>query len=125
MNIKYTFIAIIFLSCITINAQKNDKTVSIKPISIYTVSSFSNDENSFFAINKKLKLSNFNFVIVDGLDLDLNRFSLNSKNLGKKPSTFIYDDFKRYQDRNLLKGFLLKNDPTRWNLQCLQPNIQL
>lgn len=125
MNIKYTFIAIIFLSCITINAQKNDKTVSIKPISIYTIPSFSNDENSFFAINKKLKLSNFNFVIVDGLDLDLNRFSLNSKNLGKKPSTFIYDDFKRYQDRNLLKGFLLKNDPTRWNLQCLQPNIQL
>jgi hypothetical protein len=125
MNFKHVFIAIIFLSCITINAQKKDKIASIKPVSIYTIPSFSNGENNFSAINKKLKLGNLHFVIVDGLDLDLNRFSINTKDFGKKPSSFIYDDYKRYQDRNLLKGFLLKNDPTRWNLQCLQPNIQL
>ncbi len=125
MNFKHVFLAIIFLSCITTNAQKKDKIASIKPVSIYTVPSFSNGENNFSAINKKLKLSNLHFVIVDELDLDLNRFSINAKDFGKKPSAFIYDDYKRYQDRNLLKGFLLKNDPTRWNLQCPQPNIQL
>jgi hypothetical protein len=55
-------------------------------------------------------------VIVDQIDLDTNTFSMNTKNLGRKPSEFIYDDYKRYQDNNLLKGFLLKNDPTRWDL---------
>lgn len=56
--------------------------------------------------------------------LDLNQFSIDFKDVGKTPSAFIYDDYKRYQDRNLLKGFLLKNDPTSWNLQRPQPNLE-
>jgi hypothetical protein len=123
MKTKYHFIAILFLFSVSINAQKEDKTTSKKPTSIYTFSGFSNDKNDFSAINKKLKLSNLNFVIVNAIDLDLNQFSIDFKNIGKKPSTFIYDDYKRYQDRNLLKGFLLKNDPTRWNLQSPQPSL--
>ena len=106
-------------------AQKTLHNLSKKSKSVYTFSLFSNDENSFSAINKKLKLSGFNFVFVDGLELELNRFTINTENFGRHPSKFIYDDYKRYQDRNLLKYFLLKNDLTRWNLQCPQQNMQL
>lgn len=125
MKFKYFLSALVFLFSIAINAQEQDKDSSKKPTSIYTLSAITINENGFSAINEKLKLSNFKFVYVDGVDLDINRFSINSKYFGKKPSGFIYDDFKRYQDKNLLKGFLLKNDPTRWNLQCPQPNVNL
>jgi hypothetical protein len=125
MKTTYLFLATLFIFSVSLNAQKNAKTLSKAPVSIYTFSNFSTGKNGFSAINKKLKLSNFNFVFVDGIDLDLNRFSINAKNINIQPSEFIYDDYQRYLDRNLLKGFLLKNDPTRWNLQCPQPNLQL
>lgn len=124
MRTIYFFIAFIFLFSISINAQKSDKNLLKKPASIYTFSAFSNDKNSFSAINKKLKLANFSFLFVNAINLDLNQFSIDFKDIGKKPSAFIYDDYQRYQDRNLLKGFLLKNDPTRWNLQNQQHNLQ-
>ena len=124
MKTKLYFLAFLFLISLTINAQKTDKKTPKKPASIYTFSAFSNDKNSFSAINKKLNLDNLNFVYVDRFDIDSNPFSVEYKDLGKTPTAFIYDDYKRYQDRNLLKGFLLKNDPTRWNLQCQQQNIQ-
>ncbi|PQB08339.1 hypothetical protein BST83_15305 [Polaribacter filamentus] len=124
MKTNYLFLALIFLFSISINGQNSDKNLSKKPASIYTFSNFLNSKNSFSAINKKLKLVNLSFVIVDGIDIDLNRFSVDFNDLGKTPTAFIYDDYKRYQDKNLLKGFLLKNDPTRWNLQCAPANLQ-
>lgn len=126
MKTKLYFLAFLFLISLTINAQETDKKTPKKPASIYTFSAFSNDKNSFSAINKKLNLDNLNFVYVNGFDIDIdsNPFSVEYKDLGKTPTAFIYDDYKRYQDRNLLKGFLLKNDPTRWNLQYQQQNIQ-
>jgi hypothetical protein len=124
MKTKYSFLVLIFLFSISINGQNIDENLSKKPVSIYTFSNFLTSENSFSAINKKLKLVNLSFVMVDGIDLDLNRFSVDFKDLGKTPTAFIYDDYQRYQDRNLLKGFLLKNDPTRWNLQCAPANLQ-
>tara|TARA_R110001592_G_scaffold20317_9_gene82663 strand:- start:3081 stop:3458 length:378 start_codon:yes stop_codon:yes gene_type:complete len=124
MKTNYLFLVLIFLFSISINGQNIDEHLSKKPVSIYTFSNFLTSENSFSAINKKLKLVNLSFVMVDGIDLDLNRFSVDFNDVGKTPTAFIYDDYKRYQDRNLLKGFLLKNDPTRWNLQCAPPNLQ-
>jgi hypothetical protein len=124
MKTKHFALAFIFLFSISINSQQITKSPSKKPVSIYTFSNFLNDENSFSAINKKLKLANLNFVFVDEIAMDLNQFSFDFIDLGKTPTAFIYDDYKRYQDQNLLKGFLLKNDPTRWNLQCLPPNLQ-
>jgi hypothetical protein len=124
MKTTYYFSALILLLSITINAQEVDENQAKKPASIYTFSAFSNDENSFSAIQKKLKLYNFSFVFMNAIALDLNQFSIDFKDVGKTPSAFIYDDYKRYQDRNLLKGFLLKNDPTRWNLQRPQPNLE-
>ncbi len=124
MKTNYLFLVLIFLFSISINGQNIDENLLKKPLSIYTFSNFLISENSFSAINKKLKLVNLSFVMVDGIDLDLNRFSVDFKDLGKTPTAFIYDDYQRYQDRNLLKGFLLKNDPTRWNLQCAPANLQ-
>ena len=121
MKTKHLFLVIIFLFSISLQAQKATKTSSKKPVSIYTFSNFSNDKNSFSAINKKLNLNDFNFVFIDIVDLDLNQFSIDANNLYKTPSDFINDDFERYQNSNLLKGFLLKNDPTRWNFHCPNP----
>ncbi|UAM97560.1 hypothetical protein K8354_14800 [Polaribacter litorisediminis] len=121
MKTKGSFLVIISLFSIAVNAQKKNINLSNKPASIYTFSKAISDKNGFSAINKKLQLTNFNFVYVDLLDLDLNRMSIDSNNLRNTPSAYIFDDYKRYQDRNLLKGFLLENDPTRWNLQCQNP----
>ena len=123
MKTKHFFIAIIFLFSFSINGQEVAVNSSKKPASIYTFSAFSKDENNFSAINKKLKLDHFSFGFVDIIDLNLNQFSLDSKDIGKSSTTFMYD-YKRHQDRNLLKDFLFKNDPTRWNLQCQQQNLQ-
>ena len=125
MKITNLIFTVFTLLSTTLIAQKTTKTITKTPVSIYTISNVSIDKNGFYEINKRLKLSNFDFVIVNAIDLDLNQFSINTKHLTTKPSEFIYDDYKRYQDQNLLKGFLLKNDPTRWNLQCRQPNLHL
>jgi hypothetical protein len=123
MKNKHFFLALIFIFSYTINGQNKPTKDSKKPTSIYTFSSFSKDKNSFSIINKKLKLKNFQFVYVDLIDLDTNTFSFNFNDISKNPSAYIYDDYLKYRDENLLKGFIEKNDPTRWNLQCPQPNL--
>jgi len=118
-NILFTLFLLINLSFFAQNA--NSSTLK-KPASIYTVSNtILNPNNSFSTLNKKLNLKNFNFVYVDLIDLDLNQFSFEFKDLGRNPTAFIYDDYIAYRDENLLKGFLLEHDPTRWNLQCPNP----
>ena len=121
---KINFLFVLFLSyTFSLSAQENKKESKNLPLSIYTFVSAKN-LNSFSVINKKLNLSNFDFVYVNSLDLDYNLFSLDFRNMGKVPSEFIYDDYKRYQNNNLLKGFLRKNDPTRRNFQCFQGSFQ-
>ena len=121
MKLKNILFTVFLLINLSFFAQKKTTSTSKKPASIYTISNLLNSKNSFSAINKKLNLNNFNFVFVDIVDLDLNQFSIEVNNLYKTPSDFIKDDFKRYQNNNLLKGFLLKNDPTRWNFHCPKP----
>ena len=65
MKTKHFALAFIFIFSISINSQEITKIPSEKPLSIYTFSNFMNDENSFSAINKKLKLANLDFVFVD------------------------------------------------------------
>ena len=121
---KTNFLFVLFFSCIfSLSAQENKKNSKNLPVSIYTFIPAKN-LNSFSIINKKLNLSNFDFVYANSLDIDYNLFSLDFRNMGKTPSEFIYDDYKRYQNNNLLKGFLRKNDPTRRNFQCFQNSFQ-
>jgi hypothetical protein len=121
MKLKNIFFTVFLLINLSFFAQKTTTSTFKKPVSIYTLSNLLNANNSFSSINKKLKLNNFDFVYVSQKDLDLNLFSFQFKDIGKNPSAFIYDDYTAYRDENLLKGFLLDNDPTRWNLWCPSP----
>ncbi|MEE9408343.1 MAG: hypothetical protein V3V28_09735 [Polaribacter sp.] len=113
-KIKLTLGLLLFCS-ISLNAQKSNTISTNLPVSIYTYNQLSNTSYSFSKIFKNLKLTDYSFVFVDQLDLYTNTFSINFNDIDKQPSIFIYDDYKRYQNNNLLKGFLVKNDPTRWD----------
>jgi hypothetical protein len=121
MKLKNIFFTVFLFINLSFFAQHTTTSTSKKPVSIYTLSNLLNANKSFSSINKKLKLNNFDFVYVNQKDLDLNLFSFQFKDIGKNPSAFIYDDYIAYRDENLLKGFLLENDPTRWNLWCPSP----
>ena len=113
----YLFI-LISMFTLGISAQT---TPAKMPQSIYAISHMLTDQNQYSDINKRLKLTGYQFVYVDLLDLDLNQFSIDNRSLGNKPTKWINDDYLKYRDENLLKGFRLKYDPTRWNLQCGNP----
>ncbi|MGG6229350.1 hypothetical protein [Tenacibaculum sp. SDUM215027] len=116
-NIITTVFLIAFVFSTT--AQEVDKK-EIAPKSIYT---FSNTSSTFYdssTVNKNLDLAGLSFFIVSQQDIDNNSFSIPFNKLSKKPTTLIYDDYTDYQNNNLLKGFLKKNDPTRWNPKQMQ-----
>lgn len=121
MKTKYIVLTLIFLFKLSINAQKIHKSSINKPASIYTFSIFDNNQNSFSAINKKLKLNNFSFNFINVFDADFNQLSIETNNVYATSSIFVEDDFNRFQNENLLNGFLIKNDPTRWRFHCPNP----
>lgn len=111
----------IFLSLFgTLSASAQSKA-QVKPKSIYTFSATNTLSFDKVTLNKRLNLTGHKFVYIDLLDLDTNILSLNARNIGRKPTKWIHDDYFKYRDENLLKGFRLKYDPTRWNLQCPNP----
>ncbi len=118
------FLPVMLLISVSFFAQKRAIIKQKAPVSIYTFNSLEKDVNSISSLNKRLNLTSFNFVIVDADDIDNNIASMSFKDIGTKPSEYIYDDYKRYQNNNFLKGFLTKNDPTRWNLHCIENRIQ-
>jgi len=121
MKTKYIVLTLIFLFSLSINAQKTHKSSISKPASIYTFSIFDNNQNSFSAINKKLKLNNFSFNFINVFDADFNQLSIETNNVYATSSIFVEDDLNRFQNENLLNGFLIKNDPTRWRFHCPNP----
>ena len=121
MNTKYIFLAFTLLFSYTFQAQKITKINSKKVTSIYTFSNFSNNINNTSFFNKKLKTTTKDSLFTNIAFTNINKFSFNSRKINKVPSEFLYD-FKRKQDKNLWKDFLLKNDPTLWPLHCPLPN---
>lgn len=115
-----TFV-LIFIWILPFHGQSK-KVNQFKPLSIYTLSSKVLDmSNSYSSLNEKLKLSDYQFVIVNQLDIELNQISINSRNLGRTPTQWIHDDYFKYRDEHLLKGFTRKYDATRWNSWCPNP----
>lgn len=112
MKYSFSLICCIFLSSFLVNAQENTPKKSL-PTSIYFFN-LQKDINGFTSLNNRLKLTEISFVLTNREDIDNGRFSVNFSDIGKKPSTFIYDDYKNYQKNNLLKGFFRKHDLTRW-----------
>ncbi|MFD2530241.1 hypothetical protein [Polaribacter marinaquae] len=124
MKAKLFFLTIFMLISNLIFSQDKDIKVTKAPTSIYTINSFSNNPNSFYKLNSKLNLNSFDFVTLNVEDIENNIMAINFLNIDKKPSEFIYDDYNNYQNNYYLKGFRYKNDPTRWNLQCIENRIQ-
>lgn len=124
MKIHPLILVISLFFSVGFHSQNVKPKTTTKPVSIYTFTNLSTSINDFYALNKKLQLSNFHFVYVDQIDLDLNRFSFQFNDIGKPVSKLIYYDYQRYQNENLLKGFKKKTDPSYWNLHLPHPNLQ-
>ena len=118
MKVRLFIFLLSFAFHYSVSAQKS---TAIKPQSIYAISHILTGNSTYSNLNQQLKLTDYQFVFVDQLDLDINQFSIEMRNFGRKPTQWIHDDYLKYRDENLLKGFRLKYDPTRWNLQCGNP----
>lgn len=94
------------------NIQKSSKKLSN---SIYTFNYFSQNPFNNFWTQNKVQFPTYDFVHVNFNDLNNNVFSINLKDVLKKPSRFIYDDYVKYDRNYFLKDFFRKHDPTRWN----------
>ena len=116
------FIIVIFFSSVSFFAQQKKTDTKEFPVSIYTLNTFSENKNGFSAVNKRLKLSNFDFVYVRDINFGYKLFSRNSFK-ERTSSEFIYDNYMRFQDTKLFLDFLRKNDPTRRPWQCYQQNF--
>ncbi|AZJ34808.1 hypothetical protein [Tenacibaculum singaporense] len=114
--ITTVFLIAVVFSTTAQEIDKKEKT----PKSIYTFSNVSTNFYDSSTINKNLNLNELSFFIVSQQDIDNNSFSIPFNKLSKKPTSLIYDDYTDYQNNNLLKGFLKKNDPTRWNPQQMR-----
>ena len=97
------------------------------PVSIYTTSfqPTADKTPSYTSINKDLNLKKqYKFSTISFEEIDDNQFVISTENISTKATKFIYDDYKSYRDENLLKGFLQKHDPTRWDpINFKQPNL--
>ena len=115
---KYYFLLITLFVGSFCFSQTNSTNKKLLPVSIYTSSlnaTNSYNSNSFTSIAKRLNFNKYyKFITVSFDDIDNGRFLISDDNLTTKPTIFIYDDYKKYRDENLLKGFLKKHDLTRW-----------
>ncbi|MDN3618461.1 MULTISPECIES: hypothetical protein [Polaribacter] len=124
---KYNFLLLtLFVGSFCFSQQQTTNNNFI-PVSIYT-SSFqltADDTPSYSSINKDLNFKKqYKFSTVSFEEIDDNQFLISTENLTTKATKFIYDDYKSYRDENLLKGFLQKHDPTRWDpINFKQPNL--
>lgn len=122
---KRTILYILFVSYVgSFHAQQQASVEKKAPKSIYTFSSYTEDRNSFSSLNKRLGLGSFEMQWTYRLDSDLNPMPVEFKNMSKKPIIFQLDDYQRYQNNKFIREISYKNDPTRWNLHCIQNRIQ-
>ncbi|OAD45517.1 hypothetical protein [Polaribacter atrinae] len=124
---KYNFLLLtLFVGSFCFSQQQTTNNNFI-PVSIYTSSfQLTADVNpSYTSINKDLNFKKqYKFSTISFEEIDDNQFLISDKNLSTKATRFIYDDYKSYRDEYLLKGFLQKNDPTRWDpINFKQPNL--
>ena len=106
-------------------AQKLNTVKNNSPISIYTFEIAEKNKQSTSAISKRLQLKDFKFRTLNVFDDALLNTALNFKTLEGKEVLYVYDKLDTYNNNNnaFLVDFLIKNDPTRWNLQCLENRV--
>ncbi|QXP66501.1 hypothetical protein [Polaribacter sp. AHE13PA] len=115
---KYAFLLLtLFVGSFCFSQQQTTNNNFI-PVSIYTTSfQVKTDiKPSYASLKKNLNFKKYyKFSTISFEDIDNNLFVISTENLTTKATKFIYDDYKNYRDENLLKGFLQKYDPTRWD----------
>jgi hypothetical protein len=115
---KYAFLLLtLFVGSFCFSQQQTTNTNYI-PIRIYsaTFKLKTYSVPTYTSSHKNLNFPHkFNFLTVSFGEINKNSFLISDKNLTTKATKFIYDDYKSYRDENLLKGFLQKYDPTRWD----------
>jgi hypothetical protein len=119
----FLFLTTLLLMSTSFYAQKVVKTINKAPVSIYTFNSLEKDSFSISLLNKRLQLKSFNSIIVDIHNVDQKIYPLTFMEIGERTSASVYDDYQSYQNNNFLKEFLFDNNPTRWNLQCIENRI--
>jgi len=117
------FLTVFLWIPISINAQKTNINKHKAPISIYTFNTLKKDTQSISSLSKRLNISTFSFILADTHNIDQKIYPLNFKEIGDKAPAYVYDSYEKYQDNTFLKEFLFDNDPTRWNLQCIENRI--
>jgi hypothetical protein len=114
---KYAYLLfILFVGGVCFSQQKTTNSNFI-PISIYTTSFLVNKGSnpSYASIQKNLKFKSYYKTTTISYEVvDSEQFLNSSRNITTKTPRFIYDDYKKYRDEKLLKGFLEMHDPTRW-----------
>jgi len=123
---KYaSLLLILFVGSFCFSQQKTTNNNFI-PVSIYTTSfSVKTDTTPLYSsLKKNLNFKNhYKFSTISFEDIDSGQFLISDNIISTKATVFIYDDYKSYRDENLLKGFLQKHDPTRWDpCNFRQPN---
>jgi hypothetical protein len=94
------------------------------PTSIYTINSLKKNMHNTASLKANLKVAGFKFKHVNAHTIEEQIPPLNFKQIGKNVPEYVYDPHEKYENSNLLEGFLFKNDPTRWNLACKKNRVQ-
>jgi hypothetical protein len=110
--------------CSSSNGQTKINTNNKAPISIYTFNSIKINMHTIASLKKRLNIDSFVFQFTSPQTREKQQPLLIFKEIGKEKIRYVYDDYEKHENNNLLKCFLLKNDPTRWNLSCKENRIQ-
>lgn len=116
---------LLVLLTISVSFSQNKSTKKKKkPVSIYTINYKNTSLNTCFLVNKNLNFKKYRFSTLSFQEID--RGILTTSNLfSNKSLAYIEEDIKSHRDEHLLKGFLLKNDPTRWSICNFIPRNRL
>lgn len=109
---KVSFLMCFFvLISFSVFSQKKEEVKIAKnlPASIYTLDN-QIDKNSFSAINKRLQLTAFTFVVFDNKYREFDYVTIHPKSFKKNTYTVIDNDLFRFKE----KSFQFKIDPTLW-----------
>ncbi|MFY0602816.1 MAG: hypothetical protein JXQ93_02625 [Flavobacteriaceae bacterium] len=109
----YSTLLLLLISTTTLHAQIESILKTSPPESIYALNYFHSGSITDFSPADHIDIPNYDFIYVSFDDLENNSFSFNLKDLWRKPTRFIYDDYIHYNN-NPLRGFLRQQDPTRW-----------
>jgi hypothetical protein len=76
------------------------------------------------SLKHKLHVDNFKFELANAFSIKQQIPPLNFRKMGLSAAEYVYDSYEKYENSNLIDQFSLNNDPTRWNLPCLENRMQ-